>query len=173
MKNKKLEILIMSGMISTGLIAPSIQANAETLNTKQIVEDNAINYNHKLSKQQEKELNQWINEIKNDKDLNIDKQGAEYRAKMGISEYGAGELIVPRAAKWITKHWYKIVEKAPNWVKPYLKFDAAMKVMRYYINISDTVDGFVWGLLRDLLPNWIPDPVVGGLKNTIMGLLPF
>lgn len=176
MVQKKIRLLtfVISGIISTSIILPSMQTYATTLNPEQKIEVNDDKLVGKqLTDKEKQELNDWINDLKNDKELNKDRELAERRAKLGIVQFGKGKFIVVRAEEWMVKHWPKIVEKSPKWLKPYLKFDTAMKAMRYYVNISDTVDVYVWRVLKYILPGWIPDPVVGGLKNTIMGLLPF
>ncbi|MBY0756936.1 hypothetical protein K5V21_16060 [Clostridium sardiniense] len=160
MKNTKLTALILTGIITASITFPSIQASAQTFNT--VSSNDFVHRN--LSPQELDELNDWMNSLKND--FKNEKQ------KNVIQPRGPGSLIVLKAGQWLMKNWPKVVAKAPTWLKPYLKFSFAGKVIGKYMEISTTIDHLVWGILRDLIPRWIPDPIVGGLKNVIVTIIP-
>lgn len=164
MKKLKLISLVLVGTITTGVVMPTLTANATTLRNSSKIEERS---NSNLSQEQLNELNEWMDSLKNDfKSENEKEEHSQIQAR------GPASLIVVKAGKWLRKHWNKVVSKAPSWLKPYLGASFAFKLLDKYMQISDTIDGLVWSVLRDLIPRWVPDPIVGGLKNVIVTIIP-
>lgn len=165
MKHSKIITLVLTGIITASVTLPSIQVSATTLNSNNFSE---ININKKkLSPKELLELTIWMNSLKEDA-----KNGKFENIETGIEPRAPGKGIVLKAGKWLMKNWSKVVAKAPKWLKPYLKYNFAIRVIEKYLDISTTIDNLVWRVLRELLPSWIPDPVVGGLKNVIVTIIP-
>lgn len=164
MKNSKIMALALTGIITASITLPSVQASAKTITNTYFKKE--IN-KKTLSPEKLLELKNWMNSLKKDSE-----NGKFENIETGIEPRSIGKGIVLKAGKWLMKNWYKVVAKAPKWLRPYLKYNFAIKVIAKYMDISTTIDYMVWGILRDLLPNWIPNPVVGGLKNVIVTIIP-
>ena len=82
-----------------------------------------------------------------------------------------GRLAVRYAAKYLRSNWTSIAARvAPKFAK-YLGKNTAFKVLDYLEDKCDTVDNLCWCLWRELLPSFVPDSVVGGIKNATLFLI--
>lgn len=170
MLSKKSQRAIAMTLLSVTLATTSAQTVFAATNTKKSIsiETNAKKLNIS-SETMEGDLNTFCTDLQ--KEFNKDVlSNSKKDSEIGIKSVGSKSVKL--AAEWLQKNWTKVLSKAPSWLKPYLQASFLGEAIDAYIGISDTVEEFVYDVLRYMLPDFVSDWWVDKLTTTIMLLMP-
>lgn len=103
----------------------------------------------------DKDLNKFYNDLQKEFRKDALSSGIEVIDDGQVGTRSIASKSVKAAAKWLKNNWSKVVSKAPSWLKPYLKISFLGKAIDAYIGVSDTVEEFVYDVLRYILPDFV------------------
>lgn len=163
-KNKKvISMTLIIGTLSSTSVTTALATNTSKIKSTPI----QISSEH-LNLSQET-INSDLNEFCENLLKEVNKyENPQYRERRSVASKG-----VKYAAKWLRVNWKIIVRKSPKWIRPYLQATVIGEVIDAYVGISDSVEEFIYNVLRDILPkNVVNDWWVDKLTTTIMLLMP-